>query len=107
MELKSAFANVLRRVRTLRRLTQEDFSISSSRTNISLLERAKTIPTLEKLEDLCSVLSVHPITMLALCYSVKEGVSVETLIRQLLAETEELEAAVDASAFIDTRNAPQ
>ncbi len=106
MELKSAFAIVLRRVRTLRRLTQEDFSISSSRTNISLLERAKTIPTLEKLEDLCSVLSVHPVTMMALCYSVKNNVSVEMLIRQLLAEKEELEAELDPSAFMDTSKKP-
>jgi transcriptional regulator with XRE-family HTH domain len=95
MELKSAFAAALRRLRTIRRLTQEDFSISSSRTNISVLERAKSIPTLEKLEHLCAVLRVHPLTMMAICYSVKEGVSVETLMNQVLAELEALEVAVD------------
>jgi transcriptional regulator with XRE-family HTH domain len=91
MELKSAFSAALRYVRTIRRLTQEDFSVSSSRTNISVLERAKSIPTLEKLEHLCAVLRVHPLTMMAICYSTKENVSVEALIGQVLAELETLE----------------
>ncbi|MEE4106253.1 helix-turn-helix transcriptional regulator [Pseudomonas viridiflava] len=99
MELKSAFARALRHVRTQRHLTQEDFSISSSRTNISLLERAKTIPTLEKLEHLCVVLNVHPMTLMALCYAAKEGISVETLIGGVLAEAQEFEVAMDPSGF--------
>lgn len=99
MELKSAFASALRHVRTKRHLTQEDFSISSSRTNISLLERAKTIPTLEKLEHLCSVLKVHPMTLMAICYAAKEGISVETLMGRVLAEAQEFDGAMDHSIF--------
>lgn len=73
MELKVAFGATLREVRLQRGLTQEDFSLVSSRTNVSLLERGGTSPTLEKLEALCSVLGVHPVTLLTACYMRKEG----------------------------------
>jgi len=83
MELRSAFAATLRSLRALRALTQEDFSEISSRTNVSLLERGRTIPTLEKLEQLCSVLEVHPITFVTACYSCKEGLSRAELLRRV------------------------
>ena len=73
MELKAAFGATLREVRLQRSLTQEDFSIVSSRTMVSLLERAGTSLTLEKLEELCSVLGVHPVTLMAACYMRKEN----------------------------------
>lgn len=38
-----------------------------------MLERGCTNPTLEKLEALCSVLEVHPVTLLAACYLRKQG----------------------------------
>jgi transcriptional regulator with XRE-family HTH domain len=90
MELRTAFALTLRGLRTQMNLSQEDFSVVSSRTNISLLERAKTIPTLEKLEHLCMVLKVHPLTVLALCYAQKDGLSTETLLCQLSEELSSL-----------------
>jgi transcriptional regulator with XRE-family HTH domain len=86
MELKSAFASTLRRLRNARGLTQEDFSILSSRTNISVLERAMSIPTLEKLEQLCSVLNIHPLTMMAICYSTKDDVTIDMLFDQMRVE---------------------
>jgi len=73
MELKEAFGASLRHVRHQKGLTQEDFSIVSSRTNVSLLERGATNPTLEKLEELCQVLDVHPVSLLSACYMRKEG----------------------------------
>ncbi|WP_448119599.1 helix-turn-helix domain-containing protein [Pseudomonas serbica] len=73
MELNEAFGATLREARLRRNLTQEDFSLVSSRTNVSLLERGGTNPTLEKLEALCSVLEVHPVTLLAACYLRKQG----------------------------------
>lgn len=93
MELKSAFSTTLREVRILRNLTQEDFTCVSSRTNLSMLERAKSIPTLEKLEELCSVLNVHPLTMLAICYSTKDDVSMDSLLELVVGELEELHRA--------------
>lgn len=73
MELKTAFGATLKQVRLARHLVQEDFTLVSSRTNISLLERAKTIPTLEKMEELCALMTLHPVALLAACYMKKEG----------------------------------
>lgn len=73
MEVREAFALALRLARQQKGLSQEDFSLVSSRTYVSMLERAATCPTLEKLESLCSVLAVHPVSLLALTYLWKEG----------------------------------
>lgn len=80
MKLKSEFSMTLSHLRSARALTQEDFSSISSRTNISLLERAKSIPTLEKLEQLCSVLTVHPLTIMAICDSTNDHLSVDAFL---------------------------
>ncbi|BBU43323.1 MULTISPECIES: helix-turn-helix domain-containing protein [Pseudomonas] len=64
MELKLAIGQTLRRVRTGRGLTQEDFSDVSSRTYISTLERGLKSPTLEKLVELASTMDVHPLSLL-------------------------------------------
>lgn len=92
MELKTAFAEALRETRARKGLTQEDFSTVSSRTNISLLERAGTIPTLEKLRQLCTILGVHPVTMMAICYSKMENVSVHSILARAAAEQAKLES---------------
>lgn len=68
MDLKQAFGQALKEIRTEKGLTQEDFSIVSSRTYLSMLERGLKSPTLEKIEEICSVLGVHPITLLARSY---------------------------------------
>lgn len=90
MELKAAFARVLRFVRRQRGLTQEDFFDVSSRTNISLLERGKTVPTLEKLEDICTVLDIHPVTMLALCYAEMSQTSAQAIAEVVTKECRKL-----------------
>lgn len=92
MELKTAFGATLKHVRLARNLVQEDFALVSSRTNISLLERSKTIPTLEKMEELCALMNLHPVTLLAACYMKKEG---KDDISQFLAAVQtELESLV-------------
>ncbi|KII37174.1 XRE family transcriptional regulator [Pseudomonas fluorescens] len=73
MELRKAFGATLRQVRLQKNLTQEDFALVSSRTNVSLLERGGTSPTLDKLDDLCSALDIHPVTLVAACYMRKEA----------------------------------
>lgn len=73
MEVRDAFGAALRLVRLKRELTQEDFSIVSSRTFVSMLERGATTPTIEKIEALSSVLEVHPMTLMAITYLIKEG----------------------------------
>ncbi len=68
MEVRDSFSKALRLVRQSKGLTQEDFSLVSSRTYVSMLERAATSPTLEKLDSLCTVLDIHPVTLLAITY---------------------------------------
>lgn len=59
----------LRVVRNARGLTQEDFGVVSSRTYMSGLERGLKNPTLRKIDEIASVMDVHPLTLLTLAYS--------------------------------------
>lgn len=68
MKTKLAFAGTLRALRAERKVTQEDFSVVSSRTYISMLERGLKSPTLDKIEALAKVLKVHPLSLLYLTY---------------------------------------
>lgn len=66
---RNNFANALKVIRKSKGLSQEDFSLMSSRTYVSSLERDTKTPTLSKVEDLAVVLGVHPLTLLTLSYS--------------------------------------
>ena len=67
-QIKSDIATALRLVRVSKGLTQEDFSLVSSRTYMSSLERGIKSPTLGKLEAIAVKLGVHPMTLLAIAY---------------------------------------
>ncbi|MND23962.1 helix-turn-helix protein [compost metagenome] len=88
MELKRAFGKMLCWLRGERGFTQEDFSIVSSRTYISSLERGIYSPTLEKLDDIASVMKVHPITLLIGTYALKEERSVDELLSEVRSQIE-------------------
>ena len=62
------FAKSLQTIRKARGLSQEEFSLVSSRTYVSTLERGLKSPTINKLDELAEVLEVHPLTLLALSY---------------------------------------
>lgn len=62
------FARALKFIRKSKGLSQEDFSLVSSRTYVSTLERGMKSPTLSKVDDLAQVLGVHPLTLLTLAY---------------------------------------
>lgn len=59
----------LRLIRNARGLTQEDFGVVSSRTYMSGIERGIKNPTLKKVDEIASVMEVHPLTLLTLAYS--------------------------------------
>jgi transcriptional regulator with XRE-family HTH domain len=81
MKIREAFAKGLKEIRSTKGLTQEDFDQVSSRTYISMLERGEKSPTLDKLEQLASVLKVHPLTLLTLTYMKAQNQKVpETLL---------------------------
>ncbi|NWB45060.1 helix-turn-helix domain-containing protein [Pseudomonas gingeri] len=87
MELKQAFGAALKRIRKNKGLTQEDFSQVSSRTYLSTLERGIKSPTIEKIEELASVIDVHPLTILTSCYLLQdEELSVEELFHRVRSE---------------------
>jgi transcriptional regulator with XRE-family HTH domain len=68
MEFNQAFGLALRQIRLHKKLSQEDFSDISGRTYLSNLERGKQSPTLEKINQLASVLGVHPRVLVNLTY---------------------------------------
>jgi transcriptional regulator with XRE-family HTH domain len=68
MGLLDRFGAGLQKARKSRGLTQEDFSVVSSRTYLSSLERGIKSPTITKIEELASVIGVHPLSLLALAY---------------------------------------
>ncbi len=68
MDIKKSFASALKVIRKSKGLTQEDFSVTSSRTYLSSLERGLKSPTLEKIDAIAQTLSVHPLTLLTLTY---------------------------------------
>jgi transcriptional regulator with XRE-family HTH domain len=93
MNINNAFGIALKQARKYREMSQEDFSIVSSRTYVSSLERGLKSPTLEKMEMISTCLDVHPLTLVALAYSkTNGGVSCEELINKITVELKELEA---------------
>lgn len=87
MELKQAFGMALKQLRSSRKLSQEDFSDVSSRTYLSTLERGLKSPTIEKVDELASVLDVHPLTILTGCYLLQDHpVALDELFSRIRAE---------------------
>lgn len=86
MELKNAFGKILNWVRVRGGYTQEDFSTVSSRTYISTLERGRYSPTLEKLDDISSVLKIHPVTLLIGSYAAKDGLTADEILKRVTRE---------------------
>jgi len=92
MDLLKKFGKGLSQVRKSRGQTQEDFSEVSSRTYMSSLERGMKAPTLTKIDQISSVLGVHPVTLFALAYCSKPE-DVDRLCGQISGELDELLAS--------------
>lgn len=90
MKTKLAFGKSLKELRMAKKVTQEDFSVVSSRTYISMLERGQKSPTLEKVEALAKVLKIHPLSLLFLTYQHAGGYrDIETLFKRIRSDLEE------------------
>ena len=68
MDIRQAFGQSLKVARKAKSLSQEDFSIESSRTYLSSLERGLKSPTLDKINSLADRMEIHPLTLLTLTY---------------------------------------
>lgn len=86
MNLRQALAAALKTVRKKRRLTQEDFSLVSSRTYLSALERGLKSPTLDKLQELAEVLAVPPGALVLLAHAIaagdKSGATIDLIVTE-------------------------
>lgn len=90
MDLRTGLARALQLTRKSKGITQEDFSDVSSRTYISSLERGLKSPTVEKLDELASVLGVHPVSLFLLTYLVAEGADLSKLLKRIESEVNEV-----------------
>lgn len=87
MDIKVAFGLALKKARKFRNLTQEDFGIVSSRTYVSTVERGLKSITLEKLDEIATVVNLHPLSLVALAYlQTNNQVTLEDLINQITSE---------------------
>ncbi|WP_081621893.1 MULTISPECIES: helix-turn-helix domain-containing protein [Methylotenera] len=91
MDIKKSLGIALKQARKTKNLSQEEFSVVSSRTYVSTLERGLYSPTVEKLEDLAKVLDIHPLTLLALAYLKNEkSLNTTLLLKRIKDELEVL-----------------
>ncbi|WP_312703616.1 helix-turn-helix domain-containing protein [Stutzerimonas nitrititolerans] len=66
VELNDALGLVIKELRQQRELPQE--GLGPSQSYISAIERGKWKPSLEKIEQIAAILSVHPASLLILAY---------------------------------------
>ncbi|HEI6793846.1 MULTISPECIES: helix-turn-helix domain-containing protein [Enterobacteriaceae] len=90
MTAKYSFATALKTVRKARGLSQEAFSDVSSRTYMSTLERGLKSPTLKKLEEICEVLNIHPLALIALAYAENDTNKANLLLGQAQQELQKI-----------------
>jgi len=101
MSLLGRFGAGLQLARKSRGLTQEDFSIVSSRTYLSSLERGMKSPTISKLEELASVIGIHPVSLLTLAYLPASEAERSELCKLISTELQSIHRARDRTDGAD------
>lgn len=87
MDFKKAFGIAFKEARVAKKLTQEDFGLVSSRTYISTIERGLKAVTLEKLNELSTVLNMHPMTLIGMAYlKMDANLTADALSRTIIEE---------------------
>jgi len=94
--LLKQFGTGLQKARKSRGLTQEDFSLVSSRTYLSSLERGIKAPTITKIHDIAAVLGVHPLSLVAFAYLPTDVAARKKIFSQVIAELESFEDQCDS-----------
>lgn len=84
MTTKKSLGLAIRIIRKAKKITQEDFSEISSRTYISTLERGLNSPTLDKINEIASVIGIHPLTLLAYSYLLDQKEQNPTQLLELI-----------------------
>lgn len=100
MDIRKAFGHSLKVARKARGLSQEDFSIASSRTYLSSLERGLKSPTLEKIDSLAEHMEIHPLSLMTLTYLCAENeTNPSRLLNRVTAETKLILSNFNKSEF--------
>lgn len=99
INLHDALAIAIKAIRKSRNLTQEDFGLVSSRTYLSSLERGLKSPTLDKLDDIATVMAVHPAALVLFAYSILAGNGSQTVeaVDLVAQETKQLLTLLDVA----------
>lgn len=96
MTLREALAVTIKALRKSKNLSQEDFSVVSSRTYLSSLERGLKSPTLDKLEQIADVLGVQPASIVVLAYAIKNGNNdIASAIEAIIHEAKSAMSSID------------
>lgn len=90
MQLRKAYADLLRLVRSKNGLKQLDLASKLDASYISRLESAQSSVTLEASESIAEMLQLEPISLLALAYAIKLGVTPRELLKQANDELDRL-----------------
>lgn len=94
---QNSFPQALKTARIARGLSQEAFSLVSSRTYVSSLERGLKAPTLSKVDELAEVLGIHPLTLLTLSYTKgRDQREIARLLDSVSKELHEILGAIDS-----------
>ena len=88
MELRAAVGIAIRKIRISRAVPQE--GLGPSQSYVSDVERGMKSPSIEKIDDIATVLGVHPVTLLAYAY-VQAGVPASDLLERIHSELSKLE----------------
>lgn len=99
MALLKRFGIGLQKARKSRELTQEDFSIVSSRTYLSSLERGIKAPTITKIDEIASVIGVHPLSLVAHAYLPSNPEDRNEFWQKIIADLESFDSV--ASRLVD------
>ena len=101
MVLLKRFGIGLQKARKSRELTQEDFSVVSSRTYLSSLERGIKAPTITKIDEIASVIGVHPLSLVAYAYLPSSAEERKEFWQKVISDLESFDSV--ASTLIDDR----
>ncbi|GLO12034.1 hypothetical protein PPUJ20028_06150 [Pseudomonas putida] len=93
MDLRTAFAGVLRALRLVRGARYADLSDATHRRKVAELENAQTSITLEQFDALAESLGLDAISLMALCVAQREGVVARVRIGVSMAKLADFETA--------------
>jgi len=91
MNLRNALAKAIKSARKRKHFTQEDLGVVSSRTYLSTLERGLKSPTLDKLDEICRAMEIHPAAIVLAAYgAMNDHGNIEASLEAILAEAQGL-----------------